>query len=58
MLDKFFSLVETNKGILIYILLSCVVIYFFYNFITSILKYPIIIILGIVMGRLMYFKNA
>lgn len=58
MLDTIFSFVEPNKEILMYILVSSIVIYFFYNFITSILKYPIIIILGIVMGRLMYFKNA
>ena len=58
MYDKIFSLVDINKELLIYIVISSVIVYFFYNFITSILKYPVIIILGIVIGRLIYFKNS
>ena len=58
MLDTIFSFVEPNKEILMYILVSSIVIYFFYNFITSVLKYPIIIILGIFIGRLLYFKKT
>lgn len=47
-----------NKQQLIYILISIVIIYFFYNFITSILKYPLIILLGIYIGNLVYIKNS
>ena len=46
-----------NKQKLIYIFISIIVIYIFYGFITSILKYPLIILLGIYIGNLISIKN-
>lgn len=51
------ELKNIDKQKLFYILISIIIIYFFYGFITSILKYPLIILLGIYTGNLISIKN-
>ena len=48
----------SNRELLVYILVSCVVIYFLFNFITSVLKYPVILVLGVIVGKMFYTKNV
>lgn len=47
----------SNRELLIYILVSSAVIYFLFNFITSVLKYPVILVLGVIVGKMFYTKN-
>lgn len=48
----------SNRELLIYILVSSAVIYFLFNFITSVLKYPVILVLGVIVGKMFYTKNV
>tara|TARA_Y100000591_G_C21487115_1_gene523311 strand:+ start:462 stop:671 length:210 start_codon:yes stop_codon:yes gene_type:complete len=47
----------SNKEALIYLVIGIVISYYLFNLVSSILKYPIIIILGIILGNLIK-KNS
>jgi hypothetical protein len=46
----------SNREALIYLLIGIVISYYLFNLVSSILKYPIIVILGILIGNLI--KNS
>ena len=50
--------IMSNRELLIYILVSSAVIYFLFNFITSVLKYPVILVLGVIVGKMFYTRNV
>ncbi len=47
----------SNKEALIYLVIGIVVAYYLFNLVSSILKYPIIIVLGFLLGNLIK-KNS
>jgi len=46
----------SNREALIYLVIGIVISYYLFNLVSSILKYPIIVILGILIGNLI--KNS
>lgn len=47
----------SNKEALIYLVIGIVIAYYLFNLVSSILKYPIIIVLGFLLGNLIK-KNS
>tara|TARA_B100001248_G_scaffold190540_1_gene145867 strand:- start:253 stop:462 length:210 start_codon:yes stop_codon:yes gene_type:complete len=48
------SEILSNKTLVFYILIGMLIVYFLYNILTTTIKYPIIIIVGIVVGKKLY----
>ena len=48
------SEILSNKTLVFYILIGMLIVYILYNILTTTIKYPIIIIVGIVVGKKLY----
>jgi hypothetical protein len=48
------SEILSNKTLVFYILIGMLIVYISYNILTTTIKYPIIIIVGIVVGKKLY----
>ena len=48
------SEILSNKSLIFYILIGMLIVYVLYNILTTTIKYPIIIIVGIIIGKKLY----
>lgn len=46
--------IKNNKYLIFYILIGMAIVYFLFNILTTTIKYPIIIIFGIIIGKYLH----
>ena len=46
--------IKNNKYLIFYILIGMTIVYFLFNILTTTIKYPIIIIFGIIIGKYLH----
>jgi len=51
MFKEYLTKILEDKKLIIYILIGMIIVYFMYNIFTTTIKYPIVIILGIIIGK-------
>ena len=48
---EYLTKILEDKKLIIYILIGMIIVYFMYNIFTTTIKYPFVIILGIIIGK-------